>query len=115
MTLPALEDSLEGVCAGILPQGDPSMVPQNRHCPHPDGTPSHSWDTSPDLPRWGVVGTGASPPGAVTKDPGRGPPRTKEIGTGSSESLKEVPPAQGGERTCWKSWLAGERREGHSR
>lgn len=35
MTLLALEDSLEGLWAGILPQRDPSMAPQNWHCPIP--------------------------------------------------------------------------------
>ena len=34
-TLLALEDSLQGLWAGILPQRDPSMAPQTWHCPIP--------------------------------------------------------------------------------
>lgn len=49
MTLPALEAPLEGLRAGILPQRHPSVAPQNRHCPHPEGAPFRSWDSSPDL------------------------------------------------------------------
>lgn len=50
MSLLALEDSLEGLWAGILPQRDPLHGPPEVALPQPHSTPCHSWDTSPDLP-----------------------------------------------------------------
>ena len=50
VTLLALEDSLEGLWAGILPQRDRLHGAPEVALPHTHSTPWHSWDTSPDLP-----------------------------------------------------------------